>query len=335
MFWNVCDLLGSFQPTRPRGARPIGISYKTDQQQFQPTRPRGARLLSPPPKRQGTLVSTHAPTRGATATDRRITRINVFQPTRPRGARPSRPAPVALVVCFNPRAHEGRDLSLPTKHPLPSLFQPTRPRGARPRAGNFFSLWGMFQPTRPRGARLFSSLSIDTYRSFNPRAHEGRDSIYCDNSNVQLFQPTRPRGARRSGRCHTADRSCVSTHAPTRGATDNVPLPFATQEFQPTRPRGARLHEGELVAIRDVSTHAPTRGATFDSLLSHVMREVSTHAPTRGATVNLSLTRCKDTFQPTRPRGARLIISDIFYNMNSFNPRAHEGRDISPPSYKG
>ena len=35
-------------------------------------------------------------------------------------------------------------------------------------------------------------------------------------------------------------------------------------------------------------------------------------------------------FQPTRPRGARLALSPTSLTLLSFNPRAHEGRDIVP-----
>ena len=84
--------------------------------------------------------------------------------------------------------------------------------------------------------------------------------------------------------------------------------------FQPTRPRGARPF---LVAV----SHAPLA--------------VSTHAPTRGATPALLISSMMSLFQPTRPRGARPFASSIKRRYTRFNPRAHEGRDISLDSMSG
>ena len=77
----------------------------------------------------------------------------------------------------------------------------------------------------------------------------------------------------------------VSTHAPTRGATDFSSHYGHMDMFQPTRPRGARQLRGAAVALAGlVSTHAPTRGATNILVWLMPPDDVSTHAPTRGAT---------------------------------------------------
>jgi len=120
----------------------------------------------------------------------------------------------------------------------------------------------------------------------------------------------------------------VSTHAPTRGATQLSAFMRYLCKFQPTRPRGARHCDHTTHSLQHVSTHAPTRGATVDVAVvtpanvcfnprAHEGRDwavmsacwywdVSTHAPTRGATA-LYKGACE---------------------RQSFNPRAHEGRDI-------
>jgi len=54
----------------------------------------------------------------------------------------------------------------------------------------------LFQPTRPRGARRSKADKKFYTHSFNPRAHEGRDSMEAINRIMGVFQPTRPRGAR-------------------------------------------------------------------------------------------------------------------------------------------
>ncbi len=99
----------AFQPTRPRGARPLGDGVAVLTSLFQPTRPRGARRRRcrrrsrpssfNPRAREGRDHSDGAASPG----QRR------FQPTRPRGAR--RQTSSFSVIC--------------------GTFQPTRPRGAR------------------------------------------------------------------------------------------------------------------------------------------------------------------------------------------------------------
>jgi len=171
-------VLGKFQSTRPRGARPRNICAQNAHYRcfnprarvgrdpvfrysanapfvFQSTRPRGARRFG-------------APT---------LWPMQSFQSTRPRGARPSMSAaPAAVIPCFNPRARVGRDLNRTSTNALRiNGFNP-RARVGRdigvvdPRAARVVSIhapaWGatvftlfglpwlmMFQSTRPRGAR--------------------------------------------------------------------------------------------------------------------------------------------------------------------------------------
>ena len=56
---------------------------------------------------------------------------------------------------------------------------------------------------------------------------------------------------------------------------------------------------------------------------------VSIHAPARGATFDMFLNAIPNTFQSTRPRGARRQSRNIRIIVDSFNPRAREGRDVS------
>ena len=78
-----------FQPTRPRGARHDDLIDSPLDDSFQPTRPRGARRAALPSHAR-IVVSTHAPTRGATLQQSPL---------------------LLLLPGFNPRAHEGRDCS--------------------------------------------------------------------------------------------------------------------------------------------------------------------------------------------------------------------------------
>ena len=101
--------------------------------------------------------------------------------------------------------------------------------------------------------------------------------------------------------------------------------------FQPTRPRRARLTPSSLnnFAQMPVSTHAPTKGATdiMDALLNLV--NVSTHAPTKGATKFIPDNAehvLVSTHAPTK--GATSPCIRAGNQRRSFNPRAHEGRDM-------
>ena len=120
-------------------------------------------------------VSIHAPTRGAT---RRIYRpscsveVSIHAPTR--GATQSRSYRIARLT-----------------------FQSTHPRGVRPDTVQAIELIKKFQSTHPRGVRRLPIRSRARLRRFNPRTHEGCDSI----------------------KAAEEARKAVSIHAPTRGAT--------------------------------------------------------------------------------------------------------------------
>ena len=166
--------------------------------------------------------------------------VAAFQFTRPRGARHDLYAVGVTDVCFNSRAHGGRDLGIVRQMAMSevSIHAPTggatkRAQGPPPR--------NAFQFTRPRGARrirdnarartLVVSIHAPTggatpprrrtrsRRSFNSRAHGGRDSrLACVARRRDGFQFTRPRGARRA-------------------LLDEL---LGQRRFQFTRPRGAR-----------------------------------------------------------------------------------------------
>ena len=87
---------------------------------------------------------------------------------------------------------------------LPRWFQSTRPRGARQQGKSQNEDDKMFQSTRPRGARPYTDpKDYGVKISFNPRAHEGRDTPHFSSREPHIeFQSTRPRGARRENiRC--------------------------------------------------------------------------------------------------------------------------------------
>ena len=146
----------------------------------------------------------------------------------------------------------------------------------------------MFQFTRPRGARRSRRIACSSSLGFNSRAHGGRDGAVGD----------------------MCDRSCVSIHAPTGGATYLTVL-VVMMWFQFTRPRGAR----------PAASHAPHALARFNSR-AHVGRDVLVGADAWQADV-------ARPFQFTRPRGARPRPSRQNPPPPRFNSRAHGGRDTN------
>jgi len=208
-------------------------------------------------------VSIHAPTRGATGVAASDVSDQLFQFTRPRGARLSRVSRLPCSSCFNSRAHAGRDLVMCTAIPSPG-FQFTRPRGARRRpgprrAGRHVSIHA---PTRgatwqyypgglharvsihapTRGATTIVLSAVASIRSFNSRAHAGRDNGSPKTRRGQSsFQFTRPRGARRWNWSYWPIRGLFQFTRPRGARPARGAGGYGSTGFQFTRPRGARL----------------------------------------------------------------------------------------------
>jgi len=215
------------------------------------------------------LVSIHAPARGATIPTSRCDDSAMFQFTRPRGARPHGASWWwESMRCFNSRARAGRDLASLSRIRASHSFN------SRARAGRD-SAWALpcwiksvsihapargatkklhdcrqirlFQFTRPRGARPRPAPSSWPTSGFNSRARAGRDSSSAASAlRHASFQFTRPRGARPDDAA-VAEDEAVSIHAPARGATF-PPKGLAGcwgGAFQFTRPRGARPNRGD------------------------------------------------------------------------------------------
>ena len=234
-----------------------------------------------------TIISIHAPARGATLMRSASSSFDRFQSKRPQGARHSILDVSFGITSFQSTRPQGARLAVPSPSSSVGVFQSTRPRGARPARIGVALAEIPFQSTRPRGARRHGASRPPDSTRFNPRAREGRD---CDHAFC--------------GRV-----ASVSIHAPARGATGHGLVEALVAEFQSTRPRGARLailatvfsisrfnpraREGRdhrpflLRPVIAVSIHAPARGATFPVGVGLHARVVSIHAPARGATAGL------------------------------------------------
>ena len=101
---------------------------------------------------------------------------------------------------------------------MDQMFQFTRPRGARPRQGDGQNQITVSIHAPTGGATTTVKDRYVLHKSFNSRAHGGRD--YYEMLKTGTIT--------------------VSIHAPTGGATEEGRLAALGIQFQFTRPRGAR-----------------------------------------------------------------------------------------------
>ncbi len=173
---------------------------------------------------------------------------------------------------------------------------------------------------------------MDTPKSFNPRAREGRDSRLWQTTHLsRAFQPTRPRGARRDYGTLNAFHALFQPTRP-RGARLSGGVAVNDRvKFQPTRPRGARLRALRLQARP--SCFNPRAREGRDSMVSAVPSGSLAFQPTRprGARQLVNPRRILSRFVSTHApaRGATVSAGDDVDWVVGFNPRAREGRDQS------
>ena len=325
-------LLTSFQPTHPHGVRQVAGQQGRCPSMFQPTHPHGVRPTKPtrmpsahgfnPRTRTGcdgsipdtvttTLVSTHAPARGATVDSEKFywyDEVSTHAPAR--GATKNRTTYVSNRPSFNPRTRTGCDPAPFPLLPFLPCFNPRTRTGCDLRGIQLSKVHSRFNPRTRTGCDVFIFSAPLFYFRFNPRTRTGCDVTTSPKLlPVILFQPTHPHGVRlalhnpvdeplrfnprtRTGcdpeNCGLRHPVLVSTHAPARGATGILDLEWIQDfVFQPTHPHGVRrLPAGRIFYFTIVSTHAPARGAT-----SRTVRHLLEPA----------------LFQPTHPHGVRRI----------------------------
>ena len=156
---------------------------------------------------------------------------------------------------------------------------------------------GSFQSTHPHGARRCTRGRLpDPRRRFNPRARTGRDV---------------------GGSGDWRGRA-VSIHAPARGATI-LEIDFVNLvEFQSTRLHGARRRAAWKAAVLPtVSIHAPARGATEQGDLLGALACFNPRARTGRDIMSIALREDGQSFQSTRPHGAR---PDVHQALHGHQP---------------
>ena len=195
IFGNTRQL---FQSTRPRGARPerlrvfgvvcssfnprarAGRDLNRAQgpdvlDRFNPRARAGRDLTTPRLCRWRTIVSIHAPARGATR--------------RPR----SRPCEG---WSFNPRARAGRDCSSRQRHIVESGFNPRARAGRDDYPDAKITQAQRFNPRARAGRDEGLEMAHSTDSRFNPRARAGRDALSLGLSGMKYSFNPRARAGR-------------------------------------------------------------------------------------------------------------------------------------------
>ena len=151
-----------------------------------------------------------------------------------------------------------------------------------------------FQSTLPRGERPNQFTVLTSHQNFNPRSREGSD----DNPAGRDWKP-----------------SCISIHAPARGATSpSLYFHSFCIHFNPRSREGSDWMEPTTsrTPLKFQST-LPRGERPGGQDAEHLAGKISIHAPARGAT--------------TDPDGFMNIPDD-------FNPRSREGSDLSDQMVK-
>ena len=274
-----------------------------------------------------TLISIHAPARGATKC-RICTRCTArdFNPRTREGCDPSGCPHCFSPTYFNPRTREGCDATNTGDWSAAIVISIHAPaRGATKWGFNQVYRWDISIHAPARGATLHSVIFTEAVTDFNPRTREG-----CDGSgDVQDPAPGNFNPRTREG-CDQGGKFIGRFYS----------------HFNPRTREGCDTNAAVLSFQKWISIHAPARGATFCVLYKVIIFPISIHAPARGATVtnsqasNLAVdfnprTRegcdragrladafCQIRFQSTHPRGVRRAGNDEKINLRSISIHA-------------
>ena len=164
-----------------------------------------------------------------------------------------------------------------------------------------------FQSTLPREERHKTISSIIESKYFNPRSHERSDRSSFPSSFI----------------------SCISIHAPTRGATGiDLKSTLLITYFNPrSHERSDPLLHKRLYS-QDISIHAPTRGATAAASGDELIKEFQSTLP-REERQETSSQGCRQIyFNPRSHERSDIVIFFLMLRDHNFNPRSHERSDM-------
>ena len=251
-----------------------------------------------------TFISIHAPAKGATCADSKISDeifISIHAPAK--GATTYVKKLSKCLSYFNPRTREGCDNSSSASKLFAIEFQSTHPRRVRHHA--------------PLNHHLIANY-------FNPRTREGCDPTIgplTGKLHISIHAPAK--GATQT--CKSNQKRCmISIHAPAKGATgSDCNQEFVTCISIHAPAKGATRFELVLDYCKKISIHAPAKGATKDLLELQKLIQISIHAPAKGATVCCdNCIRSLIQFQSTHPRRVRRLFLHSILNVLSISIHA-------------
>ena len=165
------------------------------------------------------------------------------------------------------------------------------------------------QSTHLHEVRCSRDATKTIQRDFNPRT-----STRCDGDRVGNVGRHPDFNPRTYTRCdYTSidgiNVTCISIHAPTRGAIPRLECKRRYNHISIHAPtRGAINPEVYMRFLLEISIHAPTRGAIVAICRSGQHRFISIHAPTRGAIAEYERAKWEEEFQSTHLHEVRLSI---------------------------
>ncbi len=146
-----------------------------------------------------TIVSIHAPARGATGVVALGNALSQFQSTHPHGVRRIRWCMSSPAWSFNPRTRTGCDDGAWTSADEIPVFQSTHPHGVRRRAAFAGELLRRFQSTHPHGVRRWAIMGGTCRKKVSIHAPaRGATFSFFDDCFGIGFQSTHPHGVRQS-----------------------------------------------------------------------------------------------------------------------------------------
>ena len=305
------NLSQDFNPRSREGSDTVCSPFVISSQYFNPRSREGSDLPSWCIWSMASIISIHAPARGATPPGyTECTTTGNFNPRSREGSDDLPDRQPAERDDFNPRSREGSDVIQFVLQAEFIKFQSTLPRGERLPLDSVCFKYLLFQSTLPRGER--------------------QKLQYISTRTIAIFQSTLPRGERLETQKTSGSQSEISIHAPARGATyspheikERLQINFNPrsregsdrqpsehwrfrQAFQSTLPRGERRGVGGTLIIQDNFNPRSREGSDLSE----------SHADLQPL-----------QFQSTLPRGERPKEQTITTYYRNFNPRSREGSD--------
>ena len=328
------NLSQDFNPRSREGSDTVCSPFVISSQYFNPRSREGSDLPSWCIWSMASIISIHAPARGATPPGyTECTTTGNFNPRSREGSDDLPDRQPAERDDFNPRSREGSDVIQFVLQAEFIKFQSTLPRGERletqktsgsqseisihaPARGATYSpheikerLQINFNPRSREGSDLFSVIHLCSLQDFNPRSREGSDvyiPLWIHLQHISIHAPAR--GATPFGRIFRLF-AAISIHAPARGATAQSHPMKLSHKFQSTLPRGERLILFvSVTVVTPISIHAPARGATL-SFQATGVNPVYFNPRSREGSDGLGdyKPQLAELFQSTLPRGERRI----------------------------